>query len=146
MGVDDDNVEKVEKVVKTENGVSAIASVKVKAPMMKFVFGNLKCDDENAVKNADEQVVEEQAVDEQAAEEENEAPACVTVKKIDAEEMKKFLEEFNKRWGELEKKNEENKNTVKCENSEENQDAETVEEKKSPFKFTFQVCSRASAK
>merc|ERR1712002_43197 len=114
MGVDDDNVEKIEKVVKTENGVSAIASVKVKAPMMKFVFGNLKCDDENAVKNADEQVVEEQAVDEQAideqaAKEENEAPACVTVKKIDAEEMKKLLEEFNKRWEELEKKNKENK-------------------------------------
>ena len=44
--------------------------------MMKFVFGNLKCDDENAVKNADEQVVEEQAVDEQAAKEDNEVPAC----------------------------------------------------------------------
>merc|ERR1712002_610752 len=39
---DDGNVEKVDK---TENGVSSIASVKVKAPMMKFVFGNLKCDD-----------------------------------------------------------------------------------------------------
>merc|ERR1712002_51241 len=91
---DDENVEKVEKVVKTENGVSAIASVKVKAPMMKFVFDNLKCDDENAKENAEEQ----QAVDEQAAKEENEAPACVTVKKIDAEEMKKFMEEFNKRW------------------------------------------------
>ena len=44
--------------------------------MMKFVFGNLKCDDENAKENADEQVVEEQAVDEQAAKKENEAPAC----------------------------------------------------------------------
>merc|ERR1712142_932891 len=137
LKLDDDNVEKVEKVVKTENGVSAIASVKVKAPVMKFVFGNLKCDDENA---------DEQAVEEQAAKEENEAPACVTVKKMNAEEMKKFMEEFNKRWEELEKKNEENKNTVKCENSEENQDAETVVEKKSPFKFNFQVCSRASAK
>ena len=52
------------------------ASVKVKAPMMKFVFGNLKCDDENAKENADEQAVEEQAVDEQAAKEDNEAPAC----------------------------------------------------------------------
>jgi len=146
LKVDDDNVEKVEKVVKTENGVSAIASVKVKAPMMKFVFGNLKCDDENAKENADEQVVEEQAVDEQAAKEDNEVPSCVTVKKIDAEEMKKFMEEFNKKWEEFKKKNEESKNTVKCENSEENQDAETVVEKKSPFKFTFQVCSRASAK
>merc|ERR1719320_608192 len=147
LKLDDDNVEKVEKVVKTENGVSAIASAKVKVPMMKFVFGNLKCDNENADEKAvDEQAVEEQAVDEQAGKEENEAPACVTVKKIDAEEIKKFMEKFNKRWDELKKKIEENKNTVKCENSEENQDAETVVEKKSPFKFTFQVCSRASAK
>merc|ERR1712200_94788 len=115
--------------------------VKVKAPMMKFVFGNLKCDDENA-----EEVVDNQVADEQAAKKENEAPACVTVKKIDAEEMKKLMEEFNKKWEELKKKNEENKNTVKCENFENNQDAETAEDKKSPFKFSFQVCSRASAK
>merc|ERR1719376_1244976 len=134
-------LKKVEKVVKTENSVSAIASVKVKAPMMKFVFGNLKCDDENA-----KEVVDNQVVDEQAAKKENEAPACVRVKKVDAEEMKKFMEEFNKKWEELKKKNEENKNTVKCENSENNQDAETDEDKKSPFKFSFQVCSRASAK
>merc|ERR1719376_543710 len=60
--------------------------------------------------------------------------------------MKKFMEEFNKKWEELKKKNEENKNTVKCENSENNQDGETDEDKKSPFKFRFQVCSRASAK
>merc|ERR1739841_423227 len=64
----------------------------------------------------------------------------------DGEEMKKLMEEFNKRWEELKKKNEENKNTVKCENSENNQDAEADEDKKSPFKFSFQVCSRASAK
>merc|ERR1712013_198227 len=114
--------------------MGAIASVKVKAPMMKFVFGNLKCKDENVKETADEQVIEEQAVDEQAAKKENEAPACVTVKKIDAEEMKKLMEEFNKRWEELKKKNEENKNIVKCKNSEENQDAETVEENKTPFK------------
>ena len=38
--------------------------------------------------------------------------------------MKKLMEEFNKRWEELKKKNEENKNTVKCENSEENQGIE----------------------
>merc|ERR1711922_126978 len=72
--------------------------VKVKAPMMKFVFGSLKCDDENA-----KEVVDNQVVDEQAAKKENEAPACVTVKKIDAEEMKKFMEEFNKKWEELKK-------------------------------------------
>jgi len=144
---DDENVEKVEKVVKTENGVSAFASVKVKAPMMKFVFGNLKCDDENAVKNADEQVVEEQAVDEQAAKEDNEAPACVTVKKIDAEEMKKFMEEFNKRWEQLKKKIEESKNSEKCETVEANSDDESADVKKVPFKvFNFRVCSRASAR
>ena len=39
--------------------------------MMKFVFGNLKCDDENA-----KEVVDNQVVDEQAAKKENEAPAC----------------------------------------------------------------------
>merc|ERR1712142_195212 len=147
LKLDDDNVEKVEKVVKTENGVSAIASVKVKAPMMKFVFGNLKCDDENAVKNADEQVVEEQAVDEQAAKEENEAPACVTVKKIDAEEMNKFMEEFNKRWEQLKKKIEESKNSVKFETIEAKSDDESADVKKVPFKvFNFRVCSRASAR
>merc|ERR1712070_134773 len=139
---DDDNVEKVEKVVKTENGVSAIASVKVKAPMMKFVFGNLKCDDENA-----KEVVDNKVVDEQAAKNENEAPACVTVKKIDAEEMKKFMEEFNKKWEELKKKIEENKNSEKCETVEANSDDESADIQKTPFKvFKFRVCSRASAK
>merc|ERR1719320_1131737 len=107
---------------------------------MKFVFGNLKCDDENAKENADEQVV-----DEQAAKEENEAPACV--KKIDAEEMKKLMEEFNKRWEELKKKIEENKNSEKCETVEANSDDESVDVKKVPFKvFNFRVCSRASAR
>merc|ERR1712168_715683 len=135
---DDENVEKVEKVVKTENGVSAHASVKVKVPMKKFVFGSFKCDDENSEQDVDEKVVKD----------ENVVPACaaVSVKKIDAEEMKKFLEEFNARWEKLKKQVEENKNTVKCENSEENQDVVTDEDKKSPFKFSFQVCSRASAK
>merc|ERR1739841_476234 len=136
---DDDNVE---KVVKTENGVSAIASVKVKAPMMKFVFGNLKCDDENA-----KEVVDNQVVDEQAAKKENEAPACVTVKKVDAEEMKKLMEEFNKKWEELNKKIEENKNSEKCETVAANSDVEPAAIQKTPFKvFKFRVCSRASAK
>ena len=39
--------------------------------MMKFVFSNLKCDDESA-----KEVVDNQVVDEQAAKKENEAPAC----------------------------------------------------------------------
>jgi len=132
---DDDNVDKVEKVVKTENGVSAHASVKVKVPMKKFFFGNLKCDDENVKQDVNDQVVKT----------ENVVPACVSVKKIDAEEMKKFMEEFNARWEKLKKQVEENKNTVKCENSEENQGDETVENKKAKV-FSFRVCSRVSAK
>merc|ERR1719489_483896 len=100
---------------------------------MKFVFGNLKCDDENA-----KEVVDNQVVDEQAAKKEDEEPACVTVKKVDAEEMKKFMEEFNKRWEELKKKIEENKNSEKC---------ETADIQKPPFKvFKFRACSRASAR
>jgi len=132
---DDDNVEKVEKVFKTENGVSAHASVKVKVPMKKFFFGNFKCDDENVKQDIDDQVVKT----------ENVVPACVSVKKIDAEEMKKFMEEFNAKWEELKKQVEENKNTVKCENSEENKGDETVDNKKAKV-FSFRVCSRVSAK
>merc|ERR1712157_524680 len=120
---------------KTENGVSAHASVKVKVPMKKFFFGSFKCDDENVKQDVNDQVVKT----------ENVVPACVSVKKIDAEEMKKFMEEFNARWEKLKKLVEENKNTVKCENSEENQGDEKVENKKAKV-FSFRVCSRASAK
>merc|ERR1719317_1776579 len=78
---------------------------------------------------------------------ENEAPACVTVKKIDAEDMKKFLEEFNKRWEELKKKIEESKNSEKCETVKANSDDESADVEKVPFKvFNFRVCSRASAR
>jgi len=133
---DDDNVEKVEKVVETENGVSAIAKASFKIPMKKLVFGNFKCDDEN---------VKQEQVDDQVVKTENVVPACVSVKKIDAEEMKKFMEEFNAKWEELKKQVEENKNTVKCENSEENKGDETVDNKKAKV-FSFRVCSRVSAK
>merc|ERR1719376_820580 len=71
---------------------------------------------------------------------ENEAPACVTVKKIDAEEIKN-------KWEELKKKIEENKNSEKCETVEANSDVESADIQKTPFKvFKFRVCSRASAK
>merc|ERR1712157_209922 len=78
---------------KTENGVSAHASVKVKVPMKKFFSGSFKCDDENVKQDVDDQVVKT----------ENVVPACVSVKKIDAEEMKKFMEKFNAKWEELKK-------------------------------------------
>merc|ERR1712055_897457 len=61
--------------------------------------------------------------------------------------MKKLMEEFNKKWEELNKKIEENKNLEKCETVEANSDDESVDIQKTPFKvFKFRVCSRASAK
>merc|ERR1719376_1782795 len=61
--------------------------------------------------------------------------------------MKKFMEEFNKKWEELKKKIEENKNSEKCETVEPNSDVEPADIQKTPFKvFKFRVCSRASAR
>merc|ERR1719489_687425 len=57
------------------------------------------------------------------------------------------MEEFNKKWEELKKKIEENKNSDKCETVEANSDVEPADIQKTPFKiFKFRVRSRASAK
>merc|ERR1719489_262701 len=61
--------------------------------------------------------------------------------------MKKVMEEFNKKWEELKKKIEENKNSEKCETVAANSDVEPADIQKTPIKvFKFRVCSRASAK
>merc|ERR1719376_157716 len=57
------------------------------------------------------------------------------------------MEEFNKKWEELKKKIEENKNSEKCETVAAYSDVESADIQKTPFKvFKFRVCSRASAR
>merc|ERR1712142_12522 len=61
-------------------------------------------------------------------------------------DLKAFFEKLNARWEEMKKKIEENKISEKCENVDEIKDDESAEDNKGPLKFSFRVCSTASAK
>merc|ERR1712202_6317 len=107
-------------------------------------LGDLKCDDENVEKFVDEKVVNtENGVSASAK-------ASVTVPmKAMKFDLKDFFEQLNAKWEEIKKQNEENKNFEKCENVDENKvktDDESAENNKGPIKFSFRVCSTASAK
>merc|ERR1719427_117273 len=67
-------------------------------------------------------------------------------------DLKDFFEQLNAKWEEIKKQNEIKKNFEKCENVDENKaitvktDDESAENNKGPIKFSFRVCSTASAK
>merc|ERR1712168_975154 len=108
---------------------------------VEFNLGDLKCDDENVEKFVDEKVVNtENGVS---------ASATASVKvpmKVMKFDLKAFFEKLNARWEEMKKQIEENKISEKCENVDEIKDDESAEDNKSPLKFSFRVCSTASAK
>merc|ERR1712202_88512 len=107
-------------------------------------LGDLKCDDENVEKSVDEKVVNtENGVSASAK-----ASVKVPMKAMKFD-LKDFSEQLNAKWEEIKKQNEENKNFEKCENVDENKvktDDESAENNKGPIKFSFRVCSTASAK
>jgi len=108
---------------------------------VEFNLGDLKCDDENVEKFVDEKVVNtENGVS---------ASATASLKvpmKVMKFDLKEFFDKLNARWEEMKKKIEENKNSVKCENVDESKEVDSAEKEKSPFRFSFRVCSTASAK
>merc|ERR1712096_345091 len=89
-------------------------------------FGDLKCDDENGVS----------------------ASAKASVKfapKTFKFDWKKMFEKMLAKLEEDQKQNADSKvSELNCENSEENKDDESA--KQGPFRFSFRVCSKASAK
>merc|ERR1712202_9539 len=111
---------------------------------MGVELGDLKCDDENVEKFVDEKVVNtENGVSASAK-----ASVKVPMKAMKFD-LKDFFEQLNAKWEEIKKQNEDNKNFEKCENVDENKvktDDESAENNKGPIKFSFRVCSTASAK
>merc|ERR1712183_146394 len=103
-------------------------------------FGDLKCDDENVKKIVDENVVKlENGVSASAKASVKFAPKTF---KFDWKKM------FEKMFAKLEEDQKQDADIkvseLSCENSEENRDNESA--KKGPIRFSFRVCSTASAK